>query len=311
MINFRYHLVSLAAVLVALGVGLVMGAGLLSSGTGSAAATEVVDLQAQAALLREQVADAEATLSFSEAYGQAVQPGQVDGALADTDVVVVALPGADDTVVSATREAVTQSGARVVGTVAVQPAWTDAASQAVLDALAAQLVTSGVSLDEGADGYQRGAVVLASALLEPTGGSEAEPEVLDTVPAAFADAGVVAVDGSLRGTADLAVLVAGDPVADDGEAGRRLGALTSLAAAFDAAGSGAVVAGPPQSASALGVVGAVRADVDAAAQVSTVDMAHTSSGRTAAVLALAEQASGGAGHYGGVGEVDGALPPRD
>jgi hypothetical protein len=310
MINFRYHVVSLAAVLVALGVGLVMGAGLLSSGTGSAAATEVVDLQAQAALLREQVADAEATLAFSEQYGQAVQPDQVDGALSDRDVVVVALPGADEAVVSATREVVAQSGARVVGTVTVQPEWTDAASSAVLDALAAQLVATGVSLDEGADGYQRGAVVLASALLEPDDGTEAEPDVIDTVPAAFADAGMVTVDEALRGTADLAVIVAGDPVADDGEAGRRLGALTSLAVALDGAGSGAVVAGPPQSASVLGAVGAVRDDVDAAAQVSTVDMAQTSSGRTVAVLALAEQQSGGVGHYGGVGEVDGAVPPR-
>jgi hypothetical protein len=307
MINFRYHVVSLVAVLVALGVGLVMGAGLLSSGTGSAAAVEVVDLQAEAALLREKVADSTDTLTFADEYGALTQAGLVAGTLEGRSVVVVALPGADEATVAATREALSAAGAEVVGTIEVLPAWSDAGSAAVLDSLAAQLVTSGTSLDAAADGYARGATVLASAVLEPAGGSEATPEALDTTPAAFAEAGLVAVE-PLRGTADLAVLVAGDPVADDSEAGRRVAALTAMAAAFDAAGSGAVVAGPPASARELGLVLAVRSDADVAAAVSTVDMLQTPAGRTATVLALAQQAQGGVGRYGAVGEVDGALP---
>jgi len=308
MINFRYHVVSLVAVLVALGVGLVMGAGLLSSGTGSAAAVEVVDLQAETALLREKVADAEDTLAFSDGYGAAVQPGEISGSLDGRSVVVVALPGADDATVGATREAVGAAGAQITGTIVVAPEWTDAGSEAVLDSLAAQLVTSGTDLDEDADGYQRGAVVLASSVLEPAGGADASPEAIDTTPAAFAEADLVTVQEPLRGPADLAVLVAGGPVPDDGEAGRRLAALAEMAVAFDAAGSGSVVAGPPSSARALGVVEAVRSDPDLVQLVSTVDMLQTTAGRTVAVLALAEQAAGGVGSYGGVGTVDGARP---
>lgn len=308
MINFRYHVVSLVAVLLALGAGLVMGAGLLSSGTGSAAAVEVVDLQAEAALLREKVADGEATLAFADAYGAAVQPGEIGGSLDGRSVVVVALPGADEATVGATREAVSSAGGQVTGTLVVAPEWTDAGSDAVLDSLAAQLVTSGTDLDEGADGYERGAVVLASSVLEPAGGAEASPEAIDTTPAAFVEAGLVTLAEPLRGPADLAVLVAGGPVADDGEAGRRLAALSAMAGAFDAAGSGAVLAGPPASARPLGVVEAVRADPELVQLVSTVDMLQTASGRTVAVLALAEQAQGGVGAYGGVGTVDGARP---
>jgi hypothetical protein len=189
----------------------------------------------------------------------------------------------------------------------VTPEWTDAGSAAVLDSLAAQLVTSGTNLDESTDGYERGALVLASSVLEPAGSTEASPESLDTTAAAFADAGLVLAE-PLRSTADLAVLVTGGPVTDDSEAGRRLAALTSLAGAFDAAGSGAVLAGPPAAARPLGVVETLRADPDLAAAVSTVDVLATSAGRTVAVLALAEQAEGGVGHYGGVGEVDGPQP---
>ena len=84
--------------------------------------------------------------------------------------------------------------------------------------------------------------------------------------------------------------------------------LASLAGAFDSEGAGAVLAGPPDSAANLGLVDAVRSDVDLAAQLSTVDMAQVSSGRTSTALALAEQAEGGVGHYGAVGQVDGPLP---
>ena len=306
MINFRYHVVSLVGVLFALSIGLVLGSGLLSSGTGTAAAVQVVDLQAEAALLRERVAANEATLGFADEFGAVTQESQVVGVLNQRPVVVVALPGADDQALAGTREALASAGARVVGTVEIDPSWTDAGSEAVLDSLAAQLVSSGATLPD-TDGYERGAIVLASALLDAKASDEAAPD-LETTPAAFAEAGLIAPSDALRGTAELAVLVAGPPVADDGEAGRRLGALTALAAAMDSQGAGAVLAGPPESASTLGVIDAVRSDADLAAQLSTVDVVNVSSGRTSAVLALAEQADGGVGHYGGVGQVDGPAP---
>jgi hypothetical protein len=58
------------------------------------------------------------------------------------------------------------------------------------------------------------------------------------------------------------------------------------------------------------VIDAVRVDGDASAVLSTVDTAQTPAGRSATVLALAEQASGGVGQYGGVGDVDGPFPPQ-
>lgn len=308
MINFRYHVVSLVGVLFALSVGLVLGSGLLSSGTGTAAAVQVVDLQAETALLREQVAANEASVDFADSYGKQAQPTELAGVLAGRPVVVVALPGADDQQVAGTREALSAAEANVVGTIEIDPSWTDAGSEAVLDSLAAQLVSSGATLPD-TDGYERGAVVLAAAALDVKAADDPEAE-LETTPAAYVESGLISLPEPLRGTAELAVVVAGGPVDDDGQAGRRIGALTSLAAALDGQGSGAVLTGPPESAAKLGLVDAVRADADLAAQLSTVDMAHLSSGRTSAVLALVEQSDGGVGHYGAVGQVDGPAPQR-
>lgn len=306
MINFRYHVVSLVAVLVALAVGLVMGAGLLSSGTGTAAAVQVVDLQAEAALLRERVEAGEATLEFADAYGGQTQPAEVADRLTERSVVVVTLPDADSDTVAATRETLAAAGASVTGTVEIDPSWTDAGSEAVLDSLAAQLVTSGASLPD-TDGYERGAVVLAAAVLAPSDDAAAETD-LEGTPAAYVESGLIQLGEPLRGPATLAVVVAGAPVEDDGEAGRRLSALSSLAGAFDSQGAGAVLAGPPASAGERGVIEVVRSNEALAGQLSTVDMAQLSLGRTSAVLALAEQEAGDVGHYGGVGDVDGPRP---
>jgi hypothetical protein len=305
MINFRYHLVSLVGVLFALSIGLVLGSGLLSSGTGTAAAVQVVDLQAETALLRERVAANEATVGFADSFGAQTQQAQLAGVLSDRPVIIVALPGADGQVVAGTREALAAADATVVGTVEIDSTWSDAGSEAVLDSLAAQLVSSGATLPD-TDGYERGAVVLAASLLDTKAGKDADE--LATTPAAFAEAGLITVSEPLRQTAELAVVLTGGPLDEDGEAGRRMGALTSLAAALDSQGAGAVLAGPPDSAIDLGLVDAVRGDADLAAQLSTLDMAQVSSGRTSAVLALAEQAAGGVGHYGAVGQVDGPAP---
>lgn len=307
MISFRYHVVSLVAVLFALGVGVLLGGNVLSSGTSAAASVQVVDLQAETALLRERVEGMESTLAFADAFGQQTQDAQVADALTGRSAVVVALPGAEAATVAATRETLVAAGSTVTGTLTVEPAWTDAASDSVLDSLAAQLVTDGATLPD-TDGYDRGALVLAASLVEPEGSEQADT-IVETTPSAYAESGLVSLPEPIGQPAQLAVLVAGTGVEDDGEAGRRLDALTSLAAAFDAQGAGAVLAGPPEAAGPLGVIDAVRADTELSGATSTVDMAHVSSGRTVIALALAEQAAGGVGHYGAVGEVDGPLPP--
>ena len=78
--------------------------------------------------------------------------------------------------------------------------------------------------------------------------------------------------------------------------------------AVDADTDGVVLAGPVASARAGGQVKAVRDDVTAARDVSTVDALGRTAGQVVAVMALAGQAAGRTGHYGAVDAADGAMP---
>jgi Copper transport outer membrane protein, MctB len=342
VIDFRYHLVSIIAIFFALAAGIALGAGPLKAGVDQTLTDQTSALRDENQQLRDQIATLESTAEYRDAFVGAVTPELIDGRLADRRVVLVALPGADADQVAAIGETLAGSGAAVGATVSIDATWTDAGSAAVLDTLASELVSSGTTLPEG-DGYDRGAAVLAGALLEPAddapgeGDTGAEPgpgpteepaapeagateepapgaeeaaESSATALAAFGEAGLVSVEGEPTPEADLAVVVAGAPF-DDEELERRNAALVTLATAMDAAGSGTVLAGPPSSAGETGVVAALRADGNAAELVSTVDVATLPSGRVAVVYALEEQVDGGSGQYGAVGTTDGPLATGD
>ena len=75
-------------------------------------------------------------------------------------------------------------------------------------------------------------------------------------------------------------------------------AWLSLARVLDSNSTGAVVVGPASSATAGGLVSAVRADAPLAAVLSTVDSGGTPMGDVTTVYSLREQQLGRAGHYG-------------
>ena len=84
--------------------------------------------------------------------------------------------------------------------------------------------------------------------------------------------------------------------------------MTTLVSAVDADTDGAVVAGPVASARPGGLVRAIRDDVVAARDVSTVDVLGRSAARVVSVMALAGQGQGQTGHFGAVDAAYGAMP---
>ena len=115
MINFRYHVVSIIGIFVALAVGVVLGAGPLQTriraGVSSSGATTTVDPAASA--------HAEA-----EAAGlKALASSTLAGSLAGRQVALVVLPGASEDDVSAIRSTLTDAGASVVGRVSLTDNW--------------------------------------------------------------------------------------------------------------------------------------------------------------------------------------------
>lgn len=120
MINFRYHLVSLIAVFVALAVGIVLGAGPLQARINrslnpSENVTTAVDTEAltQTRLLLN------SEKNGVEHLAQRLTAEVLKG----IPVVTVALPGTDAEDVSSARNALTQAGATLAGAVTLTDNW--------------------------------------------------------------------------------------------------------------------------------------------------------------------------------------------
>ncbi len=314
MIDFRYHLVSLVSVFMALAIGVVLGAGPLKESIGDTLTSQVQGLRDDKEALQQAVENRDAALLRREEAITALSGAVVPGTLADRAVSVITLPGAVGADVDELTAELTESGATVASTVAVQPGWTDPAQGSaradVADGLLQYLLPG--QLADGSPAEQM-AALLTRAVLSSNGGERDSDgiEVLDALIAA--ELVTVTEDGTRR--ADLAVVVTGAPAdtagaGDEGWSEADIESTIALAVAADQASAGAVVLGPTSAdTDAAGVISALRADADAAGEVSSVDVLEKPLGRLAGVLALLEQTAGGVGHYGVGPDASSVLPP--
>ena len=116
------------------------------------------------------------------------------------------------------------------------------------------------------------------------------------------DAKFLEADPKTAVSAQLIVVVAPSTNGADTKALQtELASWVSLTRALDASAAGTVVAAsadPAPAAKDLTIIGAVRKDKAAVTTVSSVDNAQTPMGLASVVLALAQQETGTAGHYG-------------
>ncbi len=325
MIDFRYHLVSIIAVFFALAAGIVLGAGPLGERVDANLPEQLNSMREQNSQLQEQIRDLEAIQEYRDGFIDAITPDVVGGRLSDREVVLLAMPNADGDLVDNVGEMLGESGASVTANVQVNENWTHGEAEAALDVLATELVSTGSTLPEEGDGHDRGAALLAQALLVSpeqaatetsleggqTGGLDEgalgiSRQVDQEVMVGLTEAEFISVDGEAERKADLAVVVSGPLTEED--AGLPVEPLVSVVRAVDEAGSGTVVAGPPL-ADEGELIPTIRGDDELTGQISTVDSADLLVGRIAVVFALVEQESGGAGQYGYSGSADGPMPP--
>jgi len=314
VIDFRYHIVSLVAVFLALGVGIVLGSGPLDEQIQGALQTQTEDLRAEQRDLRGQVNDLQREVAVGEEFAQEVIAPLTANQLADRRVVVFVLPGADNDLADEAGQSLEQAGATVTGRVNVTDVYVDPTkAKAPLEDLALRLVPPGVEFPDGATPIDRVGVVLARATVaEDRQDTQEIDQRAAEVLAGLQELGAVDVTGEPGRRSDLAVVVAPPAAEDDGAepdvVRAENEALLGLVAALDAGGRGVVVTGPQQSADPGGFVNVVRGSDDRAQGVSTVDLADSTVGQIGLVLALVEQTRGAAGDYGGGDGVDSVIP---
>ncbi|MET7425704.1 copper transporter [Dactylosporangium sp. NPDC005555] len=309
MINFRYHVVSLAAVFLALAIGLVVGTAAANGPLADTLNDQVNKITDEKEQLRDDLDQSRSELKKNSDFATEVAPMLLNSKLPGHNVLLVKIEGSDkdvDTAATGIATMLQTAGAKVTGTVTIKERFTAAASEDTLLDLAESSAPPGISgaLPNNGKGQETSAALLAAVLVADKPGA---PQVDGTraVLSAYESGGYIDLAGDLKTPADAVIVIAGAPASGKDAKERNAVALTTVSRFALALSNDMVVAGL----SANGLVSSVRADASIAKSVSTVDNAVTANGQVAAVLALVERIGGKTGHYG-IGSGATSLLPK-
>ena len=172
MVNFRYHIVSLIAVFVALCLGVVLGAGPLQSRISSGLMPTTSTASSNEALAQAQ------NNSKIEARAVAeLAQGRLAGSLNGVSVAIVTVPGSDSSDVASMRDTLGTAGAQVVGEVELTNTWLSADSATFRNTLATPLAShlTGLAGDAGAE------AVIGQAIVTSLTQSGSEPDLVKQI----------------------------------------------------------------------------------------------------------------------------------
>lgn len=308
MINFRYHVVSLTAVFLALAIGLVVGTAALNGPAVDALNDRVNGIGRQNQQLRDQVNHLKADANTQEQFATQAAPVILADKLRNRRVVVVSLPAASK-YAKDVIDTLQVGGAKITAQVEIEDKFTDPANNSQLLDLAT--ITRPVSVSEPAspntDGVQTSTALLSAVLLDRPTGQPAIPEdQRRTVLSAYTSGGWIVTTGNPAGPGEAVVLLTGAPYVDH-DAAKRNAAVVNLV--DQVAHAGHLVIGSDGVGTDGNAVTAIRRDPVLTKTISTVDNIATPQGRVVVALATAEQLAGGAGHYG-IGDGATALLPK-
>jgi hypothetical protein len=308
VIDFRYHVISIVAIFLALATGIALGAGPLGSRLSDGLVGQFNRSNEKVEEQRVQLTEAERVDDFNEAFANGVDSRVLEGLLTGSEVTVFTLPDADNRTVERVVDALQMSGAELVAEVAMSPALLDPANRTTAENLSTQVLdgVEGVPTVDEAGSYELVGYAIAHGLLATSQGGTTSDITSQEIQSAFETAEYLTYEGDITRRGGLAVVVAGEPDPEtDGAAGE---ILTALMDSMDTLSGGVVLAGPLSSAVEGGPVRALR-DSDVAEDVSSVDMVDTPAGQVITAIALAEQAADGVGHYG-IGEAADQVVPE-
>ncbi|QVI25527.1 copper transporter [Mycolicibacterium neoaurum] len=297
MISLRSHAISLAAVFLALAVGVVLGSGLFADTVLSSLRNDKAELRTEIETLTDEKNELNEKLSAAGEFDALMAPRMLRDTLRGTSVMMFRTPDAADDDVEAVNRMVAQGGGRVAGTIILTPQFVDAnSSEKLLSVVNSPIVPVGrqlatTSVDQGSQaGDLLGIAVLSGK--DPAVPDDQRDVVLQTLR----DTGFITYDGQI-GAADTAVIITGGSLGDD--AGNRGATVARFAAALAPHGGGTVLAGRDGSATGTAAVAVARSDAALSNAVTTVDDIGAESGRITTALALSDLLRGSQpGRYG-------------
>jgi hypothetical protein len=322
VINLRYHIISITAVFLALGIGLTLGTSFLDRVTVDNLESQLGEVEREVRRTEAENRDLDRRVGAFETHDADLAAQLAEqlfaGQLAGVPVLVVTTQGTDEELVADAVRALSGSGAQLAGTWRLTDRWS-LGEDGDVDTLAALLDLETRDVDR----LRRNAAIQLSRLLAASAAPVLEGEGTGSPPpaepplvAGLVQAGFVeylpvpGVSDSrvlLPGAAARYLVVSGRP-RDDSAQGFAVRLLEELAAdsvAPAVAAQGATdlpddAAGDPPSEDErrTSFVGAIRDGELDRGRITTVDNLDTAAGQSAVVLALRTLVSGPVGHYG-------------
>jgi hypothetical protein len=314
VINFRYHVVSLTAVFLALAIGLVVGTAALNGPVADSLNNQVTSLRKDNTQLRDTVSNLEEQLTREEDFATEAAPMLLAGKLSGRRILLLTLPSGREHA-DQVRTMLAAADATITGRIDIQDAFVDPQNAEELLYLATQATQPTIpttGLPSNSNGVETATALLARGVLdqvEGVTGTQVAPDDRTALLAAYEQAGYIgyadAEKDKVTGPAQVVVVVSGLPYTDQ-ESAKKDEAVVTLVSQFDRAGA-VVVAG--NGASDGNVVAAVRGDGALSKTITTVDNANTVAGQVVTALATADAAGNKVGQYGiGAGAV--SLMPK-
>ncbi|MFG1840197.1 copper transporter [Micromonospora sp. NPDC049175] len=310
MINFRYHVVSLTAVFLALAIGLVVGTAALNGPVADSLEGQVTGLRKDNQYWRQQVNNMETQLGREEEFADKMSEFVLPSTLSGRRVLMLTLPNGRDHAEGVLKK-LQLAGATITGRVDLQDKFINPDNNSNLLELAvtaARPTAQTTGLPGNGHGVETSSALLASVLLDRAQGTAPVSDAdRRAVLAAYNNASYLTTDSNkVTGPAEAVVVVSGQPNVDK-DSDKRDESVVKIAEQFDRTGS-IVVAGKGSVGGNL--VSVVRGDPVLSQTISTVDNANTVQGQLVTSLALVQQLTEKkAGQYGvGDNAASGLLP---
>nr|WP_303772153.1 copper transporter [Actinomyces oris] len=306
MIDFRYHLVSLISVFLALAVGVVLGAGPLQNSLGTALNDQVTALRENRNATQAKLEQTETAVNERDSYITQAASSLLPGTLASKSVAMVLLPDAKAEDADAITTQLKSAGATVTGRVSLTSTWVDLSRENYRSTFSGQVQGHlGSANSQDANGILGEA--LAKAL---TSNDDSSRVLMDMLSVDKSGTPFVTVDSTPTAPAEMIVVVGPRPQASSGK-----GATVEASPGQDPKAWAKALEGTAGRAPTVvvgsadgddGVVGIIRSEK---AKVTTVDSIGQIAAFVSTPLALASTRAGTIGHYGFDEGAEAVMPP--
>ena len=308
MIDFRYHLVSLISVFLALAVGVVLGAGPLQNSLGTALNDQVTALRENRNATQAKLEQTETAVNERDSYITQAATSLLPGTLASKNVAMVLLPDAKAEDADAIGTQLKNAGATVTGRVSLTSTWVDLSRENYRSTFSGQVQGHlGSTNSKDANG------ILGEALAKALTANDDSSRVLMDMLSVTADKSgtpFVSVDSTPTAAAEMIVVVGPRPQASSGK-----GATVEASPGEDPKAWAKALEGTAGRAPTVvvgsadgdgGVVGIIRSEK---AKVTTIDSVGQIAASVSTPLALASTRAGTTGHYGFDKGAEAVMPP--